>query len=86
MRSNNTHATLLVTLLLISSLTHAQNVGIQFYQGVNKPLVSFSGDNGTLDYKSDFNSEIRIGVFFGNFKSFYFMKNKSNVVELHIVK
>jgi len=66
MRINTTQATLLVTLLLISSITHAQNVGIQFYQGVNKPLVSFSGDNGTLDYKSDFNSDTRIGVFFGN--------------------
>ena len=65
-RNNTSPATLLVTLLLISSITHAQNVGIQFYQGVNKPLVSFSGDNGTLAYKSDFNSDTRIGVCFGN--------------------
>ena len=41
-------------------------MGIQFYQGVNKPLVSFSGDNGSLDYKSDFNSDTRLGVYFGD--------------------
>ena len=45
---------------------YSQSLGFQFYQGVNKPLVSFSGDNGTLDYKSDFNSDTRIGLFFGN--------------------
>ena len=52
----------------LSYLTFAQKVGIQFYQGVNKPLVSFSGDNGTLDYKSDFNSDTRLGVYFGDLK------------------
>ncbi|MFT7156921.1 MAG: hypothetical protein ACI8Q1_001936 [Parvicella sp.] len=52
----------------LSYLTFAQKVGIQFYQGVNKSLISFSGDNGTLDYKSDFNSDTRLGVYFGDLK------------------
>ena len=43
-------------------------MGIQFYQGVNKPLVSFSGDNNALDYSSNFNSDTRLGVFFGDLK------------------
>ena len=34
----------------LSYLTFAQKVGVQFYQGVNKSLITFSGDNGTLDY------------------------------------
>ena len=41
------------TLLICSSfsyLTFAQKVGIQFYQGVNKPMISFSGENNALDY------------------------------------
>jgi hypothetical protein len=52
----------------LSYLTFAQKVGIQFYQGVNKPLVSFSGDNNALDYSSNFNSDTRLGVFFGDLK------------------
>jgi len=51
-----------------SYLTLAQKVGIQFYQGVNKPLVSFSGDNNALDYSSNFNSDTRLGVYFGDLK------------------
>ena len=52
----------------LSYLTFAQKVGIQFYQGVNKPLVSFSGDNNALDYSSNFNSDTRLGVYFGDLK------------------
>ena len=62
---------IILTLLICSSfsyLTFAQKVGIQFYQGVNKPLVSFSGDNNALDYSSNFNSDTRLGVFFGDLK------------------
>lgn len=47
-------------------LSFSQNVGIQFYQGVNKPIVSFKGDQGSLDYTSDFNSDTRIGLSFGD--------------------
>ena len=50
----------------LSYLTFAQKVGVQFYQGVNKSLITFSGDNGTLDYSSNFNSDTRLGVFFGD--------------------
>ena len=52
----------------LSYLTFAQKVGIQFYQGVNKPMVSFSGENNALDYSSNFNSDTRLGVYFGDFK------------------
>ena len=50
----------------LSYLTFAQKVGVQFYQGVNKSLITFSGDNGTLDYSLNFNSDTRLGVFFGD--------------------
>ena len=53
-------------LLIFSVNTFAQKVGIQFYQGVNKPLVSFSGAQGELDYQSNFNSDTRIGIFYGD--------------------
>ena len=58
--------TILGVLLIFSVNTFAQKVGIQFYQGVNKPLVSFSGAQGELDYQSNFNSDTRIGIFYGD--------------------
>jgi hypothetical protein len=64
----NSRSFVVLICISLSYLTFAQKVGIQFYQGVNKPLVSFSGDNGTLDYKSDFNSDTRLGVYFGDLK------------------
>ena len=45
--------TILGLLLIFSVNTFAQNMGIQFYQGVNKPMVSFSGTQGELDYQSN---------------------------------
>jgi len=62
---------IILTLLSCGGFTYSafsQKIGIQFYQGVNKPLVSFSGDNSTLEYSSDFNSDTRLGVYFGNLK------------------
>lgn len=56
--------------LIFSVNTFAQKVGIQFYQGINKPLVSFSGSQGELDYQSNFNSDTRIGVFYGDLSKF----------------
>jgi hypothetical protein len=50
----------------------AQNVGVQFYQGVNKPLVSFSADASSLNYTSSFNSDTRIGVYVGDLKKLSF--------------
>jgi len=58
--------TILGVLLIFSVNAFAQKVGIQFYQGVNKPLVSFSGAQGELEYQSNYNSDTRIGVFYGN--------------------
>ena len=58
--------TILGLRLIFSLNTFAQKFGIQFYQGVNKPLVSFSGSHGDLDYQSNYNSDTRIGVFYGN--------------------
>ena len=58
--------TILGILLIFSANTFAQKVGIQFYQGVNKPMVSFSGAQEELDYQSNFNSDTRIGIFYGD--------------------
>jgi len=58
--------TILGLLIILSVNTLAQKVGIQFYQGVNKPIVSFSGAQGELDYQSNYNSDTRIGVFYGD--------------------
>ena len=62
----NSRSFVVLICISLSYLTFAQKVGVQFYQGVNKPLVTFSGDNGTLDYSSNFNSDTRLGVFFGD--------------------
>ena len=62
----NSRSFVVLICISLSYLTFAQKVGIQFYQGVNKPLVSFSGDNNALDYSSNFNSDTRLGVFFGD--------------------
>ncbi|MDG1725116.1 MAG: hypothetical protein P8I11_05450 [Bacteroidia bacterium] len=58
--------TILGILLIFSVNTFAQKVGIQFYQGINKPMVSFSGAQGELDYQSNYNSDTRIGIFYGD--------------------
>tara|TARA_Y100000385_G_scaffold229455_1_gene240852 strand:+ start:713 stop:1306 length:594 start_codon:yes stop_codon:yes gene_type:complete len=52
--------------MIFSLNTFAQKFGIQFYQGVNKPIVSFSGSQGDLDYQSNYNSDTRIGIFYGD--------------------
>ena len=62
---------IILTLLIFGGFNYsgfAQKIGIQFYQGVNKPMVSFSGENNTLDYSSNFNSDTRLGVCFGDLK------------------
>jgi hypothetical protein len=53
-------------ILIFSVDTFAQKVGIQFYQGINKPLVSFSGAQGELDYQSNYSTDSRIGIFYGD--------------------
>lgn len=58
--------TILGILIIFSVNTFAQKVGVQFYQGINKPMVSFSGAQGELDYQSNYNSDTRIGVFYGD--------------------
>jgi len=58
--------TILGLLLIFSVNTFAQNIGIQFYQGVNKPMVSFSGAQGELDYQSNYNADTRIGIYYGD--------------------
>ena len=58
--------TILGILLIFSVNTFAQKVGIQFYQGINKPMVSFSGAQGELNYTSNYNTDTRIGIFYGD--------------------
>lgn len=55
-------------LLTFSMGSFAQKVGLQFYQGMNMPLVYFSGSQGTLDYQCQYNSDTRIGLFFGDLR------------------
>ena len=66
MRLPTPKLSILIVLILLFCQSFAQKVGFQFYQGVNKPLVSFTGDQGSLDYTTDFNSDTRIGVGFGD--------------------
>lgn len=49
-------------LFSISAFANAQQVGFQFYQGVNKPMVSFKAKGQALNYKSNFASDTRMGV------------------------
>ena len=55
-----------VFMFFISAFTNAQQVGFQFYQGVNKPMVSFEAKGQSLSYKSNFASDTRIGVWVGD--------------------
>lgn len=73
----------LITIFMfcISALTHAQQVGFQFYQGLNKPIVSFKANGQAPSYKSNFASDTRIGVWVGDpYKlSFSILMGASNV-------
>ena len=53
-------------LTIVSITSYSQNFGFQFYQGVNKTQVSISGENVSPDYTSNFNSDTRLGVFYGD--------------------
>ena len=55
-----------IFIFCLSAFTHAQQVGFQFYQGVNKPMVSFKSQGQSLSYKSNFASDTRIGVWVGD--------------------
>ena len=64
-----------------AALSNAQPVGFQFFQGVNKPMVSFEAKGQLLSYKSNFASDTRIGVWVGdlNKMSFSTLIGASNV-------
>jgi hypothetical protein len=55
-----------IFILCLSVFTHAQQLGFQFYQGINKPLISFEANGQALSYKSNFASDTRIGVWVGD--------------------
>ena len=55
-----------IFILCLSAFTYAQQLGFQFYQGVNKPMVSFKSQGQSLSYKSNFASDTRIGVWVGD--------------------
>jgi len=61
-----------IFIFFISASTHAQQVGFQFYQGVNKPMVSFEAKGQSLSYKSNFASDTRIGVWVGDLNKMSF--------------
>jgi hypothetical protein len=58
-----------ISVLFLTSLSHiasAQKAGVQFYQGVNKPIISFNGGSTSLDYTSGFNTDTRLGIWVGD--------------------
>lgn len=68
-----------IFVFFISAFANAQQVGFQFYQGVNKPLVSFEEKlspntvkGQSLSYKSNFVSDTRIGVWVGDLNKWSF--------------
>ncbi len=61
-----------VFIFFISASTNAQQVGFQFYQGINKPIVSFQGNDESVSYKANFTSDMRIGVRIGDLNKLSF--------------
>lgn len=60
-----------LTLIILSFLCFftpsiAQGVGFQFYQGINKPMISFKDKTNSLSYKSSLNNDTKVGMWFGN--------------------
>ncbi len=72
-------------LIFCNSFLHAQQVGFQFYQGVNKPMVSFEAKGRSLSYKSNFSSDTRIGISVGdpNKMSYSMLIGASTVNAIH---
>lgn len=56
----------LTVICALSSLVKAQGVGIQFYQGVSKPMVSYKSGGNSLVYQSAFGSDTRLGIGVGD--------------------
>jgi hypothetical protein len=67
------------------SFLRAQQVGFQFYQGANKPMVSFEAKGQSLSYKSNFSSDTRIGVWVGdpNKMSFSMLIGSTTINAIH---
>jgi len=63
---------MIVFICLLCLQTNAQGVGIQFYQGINKPMVTFKGDGESISYKSNFTSDTKIGIWIGDLKRLSF--------------
>jgi hypothetical protein len=61
-----------IFIFCLSVVLNAQQVGFQFYQGVNKPVVSFESNGKSLSYKSNFASDTRIGVWVGDLNKLSF--------------
>jgi hypothetical protein len=55
-----------IFMFCLFTASNAQQLGFQFYQGVNKPMVSFEAKGQSLSYKSNFASDTRIGVWVGD--------------------
>ena len=62
----------MIFMFCFTVFTQAQQVGFQFYQGVNKPMVSFKSKGESLSYKSNFASDTRIGVWVGDLNKLSF--------------
>ena len=62
----------LVFVSLFYLQVNAQGVGVQFYQGANKPMVSFEGNGESISYKSNFSSDTRIGIWVGDLSKLSF--------------
>ena len=50
----------------LTTALNGQNIDFQFYQGINKPLISFQGNKQTIKYQTNFGNDTRIGIRFGD--------------------
>lgn len=67
------------------SQIQSQDIAIQFYQGVAKPMVSYKSDGNSLVYKASFGSDTRLGITAGNLNklSFSLLLGASNISATH---
>lgn len=70
----------LFSFITVSQLK-SQDIAVQFYQGISKPMVSYKSDGNSLAYKASFGSDTRLGISAGDLNklSFSLLLGASNV-------
>lgn len=76
-----------LTLIFFGTISQlkSQDIAIQFYQGIAKPMVSYKPDGNSLAYKTSFGSDTRLGITAGDLNklSFSLLLGASNVSATH---